>query len=400
MANAGNIQVVQHHAAAEESERKVTWLELFYDLIYVATLIQLGNTLSEDVSVNSFLRLVIVFIPVWWAWTGMTFYMNRFEIDDIGHRVLIYVQICALAVLGVSIGGALGELAMQFALAYAAIRVILILLYARSWRTAPHARPLIQRYMLAQSAAALLWVISAFVPQPFNVGLWLVALIIDIGNSFIPSTQRLQALLPPDSGHMRERYGLFTLIVLGESFIKTVSAAAGFTFTATTLLVSSLGIGVVFSLWWLYFDDAEETAIRPRRAAPYVWIYSHLPLAIGLTAVGVASKKLFVGVAEGHFKPDYLVLYCVALILYAVSLALIDFVTVRQDGQTAQSGARLVARGHGGGLRGAGVVWDRALAAHLQRAGACHHGGADRGAGGGAWRGSRAVGRPHRLHGF
>ena len=326
----------------------------------------------------------------------MTFYMNRFEIDDIGHRVLIYLQICALAVLGVSIGGALGELAMQFALAYAAIRVILILLYARSWRTAPHARPLIQRYILFQSAAALLWVISAFVPQPYNVGLWLLALIIDIGNSFLPSTQRLQAQLPPDSGHMRERYGLFTLIVLGESFIKTVSAAAGFTFTAMTLLLSSLGIGVVFSLWWLYFDDAEETAIRPSRAAPYVWIYSHLPLAIALTAVGVASKKLFVGVAEGHLKPDYLgTLLCGADPVRGFAGA--DRLCDRARGRaTAQSGARLVARGYGGGLWGAGALWDWAPAAGLQRPGACHHGGADQRAGGGAWGGSRAVGRPHR----
>ena len=76
-----------HRASAGAHERKITWLELFYDLVYVATLIQIGNALSEDITLNGFLRFAIVFIPVWWAWTGITFYMNRFVVDDLWHRL-------------------------------------------------------------------------------------------------------------------------------------------------------------------------------------------------------------------------------------------------------------------------------------------------------------------------
>ena len=105
-----------HRDINPEEERKVTWLELFYDLVYVATLIQLGNTLSEEVTLMGFAQFAIVFTPIWWTWTGVTFYMNRFVVDDIWHRLLIFVQMCAIAWLGVSVEGAFGELAGQFAL--------------------------------------------------------------------------------------------------------------------------------------------------------------------------------------------------------------------------------------------------------------------------------------------
>ncbi|MCB0157354.1 MAG: low temperature requirement protein A, partial [Caldilineaceae bacterium] len=83
------------HQAAHGEVRKVTWLELFYDLVYVAVLIQLGNILSDDVSPVGLMRFVVLFVPVWWAWTGITFYMNRFVADDVVHRLLIYLQIVA-----------------------------------------------------------------------------------------------------------------------------------------------------------------------------------------------------------------------------------------------------------------------------------------------------------------
>ena len=110
-------------------ERRVTWLELFYDLVYVATFIQLGNALSEDISWTGFLRFVALFIPIWWSWTGITFYFNRFVVDDIWHRILIFSQIFFIVILGISVQGAFSDLAAQFVLAYVGVRLILILLY-------------------------------------------------------------------------------------------------------------------------------------------------------------------------------------------------------------------------------------------------------------------------------
>lgn len=320
-----------HQNTSQEEDRRVSWLELFYDLVYVATLIQLGNVLSDNVSMVGLLQFTIIFIPIWWAWTGMTFYMNRFVVDDLWHRGLIYLQICAIAWLGVSVGGAFGGLGAQFALTYAAVRLVLILLYLRTWKHIPETKPLTQRYVAAHGIGVVLWVISAFVPSPINYVLWIVALAVEIGNVFLPQTRQLQSLLPPDGPHLAERYGIFTIIVLGESFIKTITATAGFPITVDAFIFSLAGIGVVFGLWWLYFNDADEMAIKPTHFAPYVWIYAHLPLAIGLTVFGVASKKLFLSVGKGYADEKYLTLFCLAMILYGLALALIDFVTTRQD---------------------------------------------------------------------
>ncbi len=324
------------HRHAHGEARKVTWLELFYDLVYVAVLIQLGNGLSEDVSWAGILQFIVVFAPIWWAWTGITFYMNRFVVDDLWHRLLIYLQIVAIAVLGVSVDQAFGTLTMQFALAYAAIRLILVLLYVRTWRSEPATRPLTQRYVAGYLIGITLWVISAFVPQPWAAVLWMTALIVEIGNVFLPRTRALQSLLPPDPHHMRERYGIFVIIVLGESFIKTITSAAGLALDPTILAFSLLGIFVVVALWWLYFDDVETTVIKPAHWAPYGWIYAHLPLTLGLTAFGVAAKKVFQSVGDDHVKVGYLALYCGALVVYALALMLVELATTPEEKPSAR----------------------------------------------------------------
>lgn len=316
-----------HQASEMSEERRVTWLELFYDLVYVASLILLGNRLSEDVSIIGLLKFVILFLPIWWAWTGITFYINRFVVDDLWHRGLIFLQICAIAWLGVSLEGAFSHLAAQFALTYAVIRLIIILLYLRTWRHVPQTRPLIQRYIVAHSAGVVLWSISAFVPAPVNYSLWLLALSIEIGNAFLPKTRHLQVLLPPDPPHLAERYGIFTIIVLGESFIKTITASSGTALNLSAFTFGILGIWVTFSLWWLYFDDVAEATIKPTHFAPYVWIYTHLPLSISLIIFGVASKKLFLSVEKGHLDQKYVLLFCTALILYSLALAALNYVT-------------------------------------------------------------------------
>lgn len=316
-----------HTANAGEHERKVTWLELFYDLVYVAAIIQLGNTLSNDVSWGGFIRFVALFIPIWWSWTGITFYVNRFVVDDLAHRLLIFTQIGFIAILAMSTQDAFGALGQQFVLAYVGIRAVLIVLYARAYRHVPAGRPLTRRYAIGFSLAAVIWLVSAFVPPPARYVLWLLAMTADFA---VPLTSRqLNALLPPDVPHMAERYGLFTIIVMGEAFVKVVSSAPVDPLTLQPLLLGALGLLIAGAVWWLYFDDVAGSPVKPTGRAPYVWIYSHLPLAIGLTAFGVGMKKV-IFLHGGEALPEkYRLLLGGALVLYLVFGMLIDLVTTR-----------------------------------------------------------------------
>ena len=226
-----------HAERHSEEPRRVTWLELFYDLVYVATVIQMGNLLSHNVSWLGFLEFVALFIPIWWSWTGITFYMNRFVVDDLWHRLLIFLQIFAIATLGLSVQGAFGDLGSQFALAYVIIRLLLIIMYARAWIYIESARPVIVGFIRGFTFSSLLWLISVFVPAPWNYLIWALGMGIDLLTPFLPGTREHLRLAPADLEHLAERYGIFTIIVLGESFIKIINEDAFCTHDLAAILV-------------------------------------------------------------------------------------------------------------------------------------------------------------------
>jgi low temperature requirement protein LtrA len=84
----------------------------------------------------------VLFIPVWWAWIGTTFYANRFDSDDVGHRLLTGLQMLAIAALAINVHNGLSESSAGFALAYAAGRILLVIEYLRAANSIPVARPL------------------------------------------------------------------------------------------------------------------------------------------------------------------------------------------------------------------------------------------------------------------
>ncbi len=328
-----------HETHSEDEERKVTWLELFYDLVYVATLIQLGNWLSENVSLLGFLGFVALFVPIWWSWTGITFYVNRFVVDDVWHRLLIFIQIAAIAALAISVEGAYGELGAQFTLSYVAIRLVLVALYFRAGKHVPRARALTNRYAWGFMLVAMIWFVAAFVPAPYRYLLWAIGMLADFAVPLSSTSRRLTAELPVDVPHMMERYGLFTIIVLGESFVKVISNASGEVLGVSAFVVGLFGLAIACCLWWLYFGNVAVAEIKRTGWAAYVWIYSHLPIAIALTAFGVGITKVFLLPAGEPLPDKYRWLISVALILYLVFVALIDLST-RRSGETSQGEAR------------------------------------------------------------
>lgn len=332
-----------HQHREGHAERKVTWLELFYDLVYVATIIQLGNVLSSNVSLAGFLGFVALFIPIWWSWSGTTFFFNRIIADDIWHRLLIFSQMFAIAVLAISVSGAIGDRSGQFALTYVAIRAVLILLYYHAGRHIPSAHPLTTRYTLGFGLAALVWLVSVFVPTPLRYWLWGVGMVIDFAVPLSSGTRRLNKLLPPDLEHMSERYGLLTIIVLGEAFVKVIGSAAEEQLGLMALVYGFLGLVIACSLWWLYFDKVAGSVNSPLGLAPYVWIYSHLPLTLGLTAYGVGIKKLVVLHQGDPLADKYRWLICGAVALALAFTTLIDLATIASS-RSSGSGIRSMFR--------------------------------------------------------
>lgn len=269
----------------EDVQRRATWLELFYDLVFVVAVAELAGVLGEH-QVGAYLGL---FIPVWWAWAGYVFYANRFDTDDISHRLLVTAQILVVAVMAAALGD-IGERSALFAVSYVLVRLLLIVAYLRVARHVPQARPLARSYVTGFSLSALLWVVSLALPQPQRYLLWGVAMVIDLATPFL--SRKHQRPLPPQSEHLPERFGLFVVIVLGEVVASIVVGLKDHPITPVTLLIAAAGVVGAVAAWWAYFDHIDETVVLRTQLAGQVWTYSHLPLAMSLVAFGVGIEQL------------------------------------------------------------------------------------------------------------
>ncbi|MCL6751006.1 low temperature requirement protein A, partial [Nostoc sp. CCCryo 231-06] len=207
-----------------QEERRATWLELFYDLVFVVAVSQLAHNLNEDISLSGLFGFVVLFIPVWWSWIGTTFYANRFDSDDVGHRLLIAIQMLTAAAMAINIHHGLGESSPGFAISYALGRGVLVIEYVRAGRHIPIARPLTTRHAIGFAIAALLWLISASVAIPWRFGFWTLGIIVDFATPL--TVRKFQVGLLPHASHLPERFGLFTIIVLGEAIIAVVNGVS------------------------------------------------------------------------------------------------------------------------------------------------------------------------------
>ncbi|PZD73201.1 hypothetical protein C1752_02417 [Acaryochloris thomasi RCC1774] len=310
----------------EGQPRHATWLELFYDLVFVVAVSQLAHKLSDDVSLPGFLSFAVLFIPVWWAWIGTTFYANRFDTDDIVRRVIMGLQMLAIASLAVNVHHGLGESSIGFALAYAASRVMLIFEYLWAGWHIPKARPLTNRYAFGFSIGALLWLISVFVPLPFRLGLWAVGLAIDFATPLSAGKYTLQ--IPPHPEHLPERFGLFTIIVLGEAIIAVVNGISDMDWSSLSIGAAVLGFTTAFSLWWIYFENVEGSALEKARTSGrilglQVWLYIHLPFVIGLAATGVGVEHIIASASTAALPTPERWLICGSVAMCYFSLAVL-----------------------------------------------------------------------------
>jgi low temperature requirement protein LtrA len=277
--------------------RRATWLELFFDLVFVAAVSQLANALAEQPTTARFFEFLGVFVPVWWAWMGFTFYANRFDTDDLLYRVLMLGAMFAVAVLATTIPSVFEGATEGFPLAYVAVRLVLVTLYARASRHVEEARALARTFLTAFSFSLVLWVVSIALPKPWVYVLWGVALAIEL-SAPIPAWRLLRDA-PVDPRHLPERFGLLTLIVLGESVLAVVLGVSKVSWDARSAAAAVTGFVVAAALWWIYFDFLDEGALTMRGIfGGLTYTYMNYFVVVGLAALG-AGVKLAVTEVDG-----------------------------------------------------------------------------------------------------
>jgi low temperature requirement protein LtrA len=312
------------------TDRTIGWLELFYDLVYVATLIQIGNFLSDNLTLLGFGQFLAMLFVVWWSWGGETLYQNRYVADDIWHRLLVFIQIGGVATMGISVSGAFGALSVQFAIGYVLVRVMTVLMYVRIYFSHPQSRAYALRYMLGFAVGIAIWVVAIFLPADVHWIAWLVAIVFEAMWFTRPvATADEIADWGPDAHHMLERFGIFTIIVLGEAFVKVLDDAQGTVLGLEQILFGVIALLVLYTLWWLYFSDtADRLFDLSSNLKLRSWSWGHFFLATSLVAFGVAVKKLFaetINYLDKVVTGEYRLLLAAAVAIFLLALAMINY---------------------------------------------------------------------------
>ncbi len=313
----------------EGGEHHATWLELFFDLVFVLAVSELADYLRDHLTPDGLLHFAGLFVVVWWAWLSFTFFSDQFDPDHVIYRlVMLLIMLCSI-MLAVNIQGAFSDHAATFILLYAILQALLTFLYlwgrrdqeARSWAT---------QFATGFAIATVLWLASLWISAPLRYVLWGLALLIEITTPLLV-TLRLKKR-PVYVSHIPERLGLFTLIVLGELIVHIGSGLSETNWQFNSAVTAIASFIIAACLWWLYFDRVDVAAIQRSQAEQYgssrelirsfTWSYAHVLIFAGLavTSVGIT---LAIGQAEVHL------LYVASLTLglgSALTLLIITFV--------------------------------------------------------------------------
>jgi len=340
------------HSVSHDPERgpkEVTWLELFFDLTFVAAFIQLGQGLALHADGPGLGTFVAIFLPLWVAWTGFTFFENRFAVDDFVHRLLVFLQIFTIGAMALSAGSAMDGDPIAFSLAAAASQLCVVLMYVRVCLQVPAARTYAIYWGSVFLVAALLWGLGAFTPVRWTYVLWVGAGLVIVAAPLSKQSRQLAASWPIDLEHLSKRYGLLTIIVMGETFLVVLARTRAESLTLGPYLDACVILAITLCLWWIYFDDVGGSRIRRERGGWIVWFFGHLPLQMGLVALGPAlGRATTLTMDEPPPAVDrWLLGGAIATIFFSV--AIVDSVTERRQAELSDR-ARVSARAFTGVL--------------------------------------------------
>ncbi len=300
----------------EGGHQPVTFIELFFDLVFVFAITQLSHGLLDHLTPLGLAQTLLLAFAVWWAWIYTSWVTNWLDPD----HPLVRLVLLALMLIGLgmstSLPRAFGDGGMAFALSYVALQLgrSLFMLWAlRSVNPANHRNFI--RITLWLSLSGLLWIGGAAMDGGARMALWIAAAALEfIGPAMAFRVPGLGRSSTADwnvaGGHMAERCALFIIIALGEAIVvtgATFSTLAKDAATTAAFLASFSGSAV---MWWIYFDsgvhrgsDRIAHSDDPGRIARIAYTYFHLPIVLGILIVAVADE-LVLSHPLGHVSPS------------------------------------------------------------------------------------------------
>jgi low temperature requirement protein LtrA len=311
-------------------KRSATWLELFFDLVFVISVAELVRRLGHHISVQAVGQFIALFIPVWWCWVGHTVYATRFDTDDIIHRLLTFTMMFAAAIMAKQVPTAFETGSRGFAGGYVLARLCLLISYTRARLHVPEARKMTTLYLSGFGLGALFWLVSLLVSSPERFVLWAIGMGIDFIIPWLGRKSILQKA-PLDTSHFPERFGLFTIIVLGETILAVVSGLSEAVWYWPSITAAILAFLLAVSIWYLYFSYIHKADHEGKLGSGQPFIYGHLPLVLALAAVGAGVRDVIMQAHESSLTPETKILLSAAIGIWIISFFLIQYVSIERS---------------------------------------------------------------------
>jgi low temperature requirement protein LtrA len=286
-----------------EEHRASSPLELLFDLTLVVAIstaaAELHHAISEDHVLAGLLGYLVVFFSIWWAWLNFTWFASAYDCDDALYRVLVVLKMAGVLVLAVGIPAAFEHFDIgTVVLGYTIMRVAMVALWLRAAHGDPARAAVTRAYALGLTVIQLLWIGLVFVPAPWSFIGFVVLVIGELCVPPVAESREVAAEAAPGGTtwhpeHIAERYGLLTLIVLGEVILGITGAFGPALsergFSVSLLLLGIGGLLVVVGLWWVYFLAGDDEGLTSQRVA-FLWGYGHYVVFAGVAATGAGIE--------------------------------------------------------------------------------------------------------------
>ncbi|MDE0376794.1 MAG: low temperature requirement protein A [bacterium] len=274
-------------------DRTVSFLELFYDLVYVVVIARVAHTLAGDITWRSVGEFVVVFGLIWMAWANGTLYHELHGREDGRTRAFVFVQMLLLAMLAVFADEAAGNSGRQFAIVYVLHQAVLWWLWFSVRRQdTEEFMDVTRRYLTGMMVSIGLMIISAVVPVDARVAIWVFLVLLWFASGvWLGRSEALEAgIRATDS--MVERFGLFVIIVLGEVVVGVVDGLSEAEHNTRSIATGMIGLCVGFAYWWTYFDFVGRRLPIDRGPTRTRWMFLHFPVTSSIAAAGAAMVSL------------------------------------------------------------------------------------------------------------
>ena len=288
--------------ARREGER-VSPLELFFDLVFVLALTQCTALMADNPTWEGIGQGLLILALLWWAWVGYAWLTSVVDPEDGAVRMVIFGAMVALLVVSICVPAAFEDLALEFALAYGAVRFAQIGMMALAAGDDARFRQSVIGLGTGTALGVGLLVVGSFLDGWGRAAVWSLALVIDLGEPYLFGSEGWQL----EPRHFAERHGLIILIALGESIV-AVGVGAEARIDAGIAAAAFFGIGLAAALWWIYFDVValvagrrlEQAAVgrEQNEMARDSYSYLHFAMVAGIVLVALGMKKTLGDVDE------------------------------------------------------------------------------------------------------